>query len=170
MSKLSNLDMSSNPLFLMLMFVLLIIVFLAIFRSVSPFMTMGLGLNAHIGGLKGSFQIEAFENQMKMNGPTFVIFYADWCGHCKRTMPEFNEFKKSYNGPINVMAVNSEDESNADLIKSQNIQGFPTIRYYPKGLSENFEEYNGGRTAKDFYSYVQQISGVMDNAQGAAPI
>ena len=49
------------------MFVLVIIIFLAIFRSVSPFLTMGLGLNAHIGSLRGSFQIEAFENLKKQD-------------------------------------------------------------------------------------------------------
>ena len=164
-------DVSSHPVFMMLMFVLVLIIFLAIFRSVSPFLTMGIGMNAHLGTLRGSFQIEAFENKMSNSEPTFVIFHAPWCGHCKRAMPEFEKFKKSYNGPIKVIDINSEEDANKEIIKSQNIQGFPTIRYYPDGLEGQYTEYNGGRSADDFKEYVSQITGVLSVApDNAAPV
>jgi len=165
-------DASNHPLFMMLLFVLVIIIFLAIFRSVSPFLTMGLGMNAHIGSLRGSFQLEAFENKMgNSNDPTFVIFHAPWCGHCKRTMPEFKKFQDSYNGPIKVIDIDSEVDGNKEIIKSQNIQGFPTIRYYPNGLAGQFEEYNGERTADAFNDYVTKVQGVMDKMpDNAAPV
>ena len=164
-------DVSSHPVFMMLMFVLVLIIFLAIFRSVSPFLTMGIGMNAHVGTLRGSFQIEAFENQMTGSEPTFVIFHAPWCGHCKRAMPEFEKFKNSYNGPIKVIDINSEEDANKEIIKSQNIQGFPTIRYYPNGLSGQFEEYTGERTADGFNAYVTKVQGVMDKMpDNAAPV
>ena len=139
MSKALSSDISGNPVFIMLMFVLVIIIFLAIFRSVSPFLTMGLGFNAHVGSLRGSFQIEAFENQME-NGPVFAMYGTEWCGHCKRTKPDFEKLQNSYKGPIKIMYIDCEDDNNKELISKQKIKGFPTIRYYPNGISENYDE------------------------------
>jgi thiol-disulfide isomerase/thioredoxin len=161
MSKALSSDISGNPVFIMLMFVLVIIIFLAIFRSVSPFLTMGLGFNAHVGSLRGSFQIEAFENQ-ESNGPVFAMYGTGWCGHCKRTKPDFDNFKQTYNGPIKIMYIDCEDENNKELVEKQKIKGFPTIRYYPNGISENFDEYNGERTEDGFKEYVSKITGVTD--------
>jgi len=170
MSKVLNSNVSENPLFIILMFVLVIIIFLAIFRNISNFLTMGLGFNAHIGSLKSSFQIEAFENQQKSK-PCFVLFYAPWCGHCKTSKPHFDKFKESYKGPIEIISIDCEDEKNKELVSKQDIKGFPTIRYYPDGLRGQYTEYNGGRTNDDFKEYVSKITGVLDIApDNAAPV
>ena len=166
-SKALSSDISGNPVFIMLMFVLVIIIFLAIFRSVSPFLTMGLGLNAHIGSLRGSFQIEAFDNQ-ESSKKCFVMFYAPWCGHCKTTKPEFEKFQESYKGSIKILAIDCEDDKNKEIVAQQDIKGFPTIRYYPDGLSGQYTEYNGGRTTDDFNQYVSNIDGVLDVAPNNA--
>ena len=169
MSKALSSDISGNPVFIMLMFVLVIIIFLAIFRSVSPFLTMGLGFNAHIGSLKGSFQIEAFENQG--SNACFVMFGTGWCGHCKTTKPEFDNFKESYKGPIKIMYIDCEDDNNKELVAQQEVKGFPTIRYYPSGLTGKYDEYNGERTTEGFKEYVSQITGVLAVAPDhAAPV
>jgi thiol-disulfide isomerase/thioredoxin len=162
MSKALSSDISGNPVFIMLMFVLVIIIFLAIFRSVSPFLTMGLGFNAHVGSLRGSFQIEAFENQ-ESNGPVFAMYGAGWCGHCKSTRPHFDDFKQSYKGPVKIMYIDCEDDNNKELVAQQKVSGFPTFRYYPSGLSGKYDEYNGERNAEGFKEYVSsQITGVTD--------
>ena len=169
MSKALSSDISGNPVFIMLMFVLVIIIFLAIFRSVSPFLTMGLGFNAHVGSLKGSFQIEAFENQE--SNACFVMFYAPWCGHCKTTKPEFQKLQETYKGPIKIIAIDCDDDENKELVAQQEVKGFPTIRYYPSGLSGKYDEYNGDRTAEGFKEYFSEITGVLDVAPDkAAPV
>lgn len=170
MSKALSSDISGNPLFIMLMFVLVIIIFLAIFRSVSPFLTMGIGLNAHIGSLRGSFQIEAFENQEKSKG-CFVLFYAPWCGHCKSTLPEFEALQLSYKGPIQILSYNSEDPDNREIIAQQDIKGFPTIRYYKDGLDGEYSEYNNDRNEGKFKEYISKITGVLEvSSDNAAPV
>ena len=154
MSKALSSDISGNPVFIMLMFVLVIIIFLAIFRSVSPFLTMGLGLNAHIGSLRGSFQIEAFDNQ-ETSGPTFVFFYMDGCSHCENAKPEFARFQKSYKGPVNIIKIDGNDPSNKELVENNNIRGYPTFKYFPNGLNGESKEYNGTeRTADDFNKFI----------------
>lgn len=144
----------SNPLFITVMLLLGLILVLAIFRSISPFLNLSLGINAHIGDLKGSFELEAFSNEAQ---PVFVIFYAEWCGHCKRTMPEFQQLMDSYKGNVKVMAIDAEAKENEELVKAQRIEGFPTIRLYPTGLSGEYSEYTGGRTYQDFSQYLDTL-------------
>jgi len=63
----------SNPLVIIIVIILSLIVILSIFKPATPYLTFGLGFNTHIGDLKGSFQLEAFDNS---NSPKsyYVIF------------------------------------------------------------------------------------------------
>ena len=148
-----------NPLVIVVVTLIALIFILSIFRSASSFLKLGFGVNARIGDLKGSIALETFENEDK---PSFVMYYAEWCGHCKRTMPEFNKLKESYSGSVQIIAINSEDEEYTELIKKQEIKGYPTIRYYPTGLNGSYKEYNGERTESDFKNFLDSVSGVKD--------
>jgi len=162
----------SNPLMIIIYLVIALIIVLALFRPASPLLNLGFGVNAHIGDVRGSIEFEAFTNaQNDMNSPAFVMYYAEWCGHCKRTKPEFQKLIESYSGPVKVMMVDCEAHENATLVKQQNIKGFPTIRYYPQGLGGSFEEYNGGRSYFDFNQYLNNVTGVLNKMpDNAAPI
>jgi protein disulfide-isomerase A6 len=149
-----------------------LIIILAIFRNVSPFLNLGFGIHAHIGQLKGNFSIEAFENQK----PALVMFYAPWCGHCKRCKPEFDRLMNDYKGNVKIIAIDADE--NKEIAKIHNIEGFPTIRYYPEGFTsdgdgnvENFKEYTGDRTYSNFIQYLDTVKGVSEQApDNAAPV
>jgi thiol-disulfide isomerase/thioredoxin len=99
------------------------------------------------------------------------MYYAEWCGHCKRAKPEFEKLSQNYQGKVKILAINAESPENKDLVKSQNIEGFPTIRYYPSGLSGKYDEYIGSRTYSDFVQYLGTVEGTPDVApDNAAPI
>jgi thiol-disulfide isomerase/thioredoxin len=159
LNKLKSKNFMTNPLCIIIMLLIGLIIVLAIFRTASPFLSVGFGLNAHIGELKGSFEIEAFDNQMKdaKNGKLFVMYYAEWCGHCKKTLPEFNKLMDNYKGKVRIIAIDSENTDNAELVKKQEIKGFPTIRYYPSGISEDYQEYNGERTHNGFMGFLNSV-------------
>jgi len=163
LNKAKSNTIMSNPLFLIIILILILIIVLAFFKSSTPILSFG--INANIGDIRGSFEIEAFDNSSDSN---FVMYYAEWCGHCKRTMPEFKKLIEGYNGNIKIMAIDSESPENAQLIKSQKISGFPTIRYYPTGLSNKYDEYTGGRTYSDFVQYLGSIEGTPDQAPDQA--
>jgi len=157
-AKLKNTNIMTNPLFVVIVLLLGLIITLAIFRSATPFLGLGFGINAHIGELKGSFEIEAYDNKNKSDSEQLLImYYAEWCGHCKRTMPEFKKLMNDYSGNVKIIAIDSEAVENKDLVKSQDIKGFPTIRYYPSGLSSDYQEYNGGRTYDDFMKFCNSL-------------
>ena len=150
----------TNPLIIIVSLLLILIVILAVFRSATPFLNLGFQVNAHVGELKGSFQIEAFKNESESK--YFVMYFAEWCGHCKRTKPEFQKLMNDYKGDIKIIMIDAESDENKELVKSQNIGGFPTIRYYPLGINDNFKDYEGGRTYVDFIQYLGTISGYPD--------
>ena len=87
------------------------------------------------------------------NKPTFTFFFANWCGYCKKAQPEWEKFMEQYNGNVNILGVDCEKQK--PLAKKHKVQGYPTIRYYPAGLSDisNYEPYKGKRDSSSFLNY-----------------
>lgn len=92
-------------------------------------------------------------NVESSNEPTFCMFYAPWCGHCKSAMPDFDRLMKTPGLKAKVVKINSDE--NPELIKKHKVQGFPDIRYYPNGLSGSHVEYSGPRGYDDMLNYVK---------------
>lgn len=71
-------------------------------------------------------QVPKFESLLSM-GPTLVLVYADWCGHCQRFKKEmWNDCATSENGGMNTAAVHY-DMVDKTSMKSANIEGYPTL-------------------------------------------
>ena len=60
------------------------------------------------------------------------FFYADWCPHCKKAKPEWQNLKSMYSGgkQINGYTINFVDVSdkNKEIVDKFNVEGFPTIK------------------------------------------
>lgn len=100
---------------------------------------------------------ESFQNPSM---PTFTMYYADWCGHCKSAKPEFESLvAKSpldINGvKCNVRMVSPEKEP--DLAKGKPIKGFPTfLMETPDG---KVVEYKGGRSTDEYMKFLNSTLG-----------
>ncbi|MPC17634.1 Protein disulfide-isomerase A6 [Portunus trituberculatus] len=74
-----------------------------------------------------------------------VEFYAPWCGHCQRLVPEYQKAAQALKGVVKVGGVNADDHKS--LAQQFGINGFPTIKIF--GLDKKKpQDYNGQRTAK----------------------
>lgn len=150
----------SNPFVVLVTVIILITIVLSILRSMN--MTIGFGVNAHLGRLRGSFSVEGFEGAGDKEGPALIMFYADWCGHCKRAKPELERARDRYRGPVKIIFMDGDAKENAGLLKQEGVQGFPTIRYYPGGIpmmgqKGEFKEYSGDRKEEAFVEYLNTL-------------
>ena len=160
MSKLNNVANSimSNPLVLVVIALFVLLIILAIIRAFLPSFSTGVGLNAHFGSIKGGVNLEAFENENNSaNDPSLVVFKAEWCGHCKRAMPEIQKLMDKNLDNVKIIVIDSDNQP--DLVKTHGVQGFPTIRMYPQGLNnkENYTDYEGERNVEGFTTFLERL-------------
>ena len=97
------------------------------------------------------------------NDPTFTMYYADWCGHCKKAKPEFSKLieKSPYtiNGQKCVVEMVSP-EKEPEKVKGKKVKGFPTfILEKPDGTTKAYE---GERTTAGFLEFLNTSLGASE--------
>lgn len=81
------------------------------------------------------------ENSQASNYATLMMFYVDWCPHCKTAKPEWDSLKSEYDGKnINGYIINfdeynctNESDETTQLMDKYKIEGFPTIKLIKDG-------------------------------------
>lgn len=76
--------------------------------------------------------IENNEYDKKKNNKkdNLLFFYANWCNHCQKSKPIWENAKKDTNIQqfnLNFVDVNGEDEINRELLETYNIKEYPTV-------------------------------------------
>jgi len=100
---------------------------------------------------------KGFKRAMKANQTSVVAFVAPWCGHCQRMAPEYSKAAKSLHPLIPLYAVDCDDEGNKRLCADQGVQGFPTVKLFPRGGLERPMTYESGeRTANAFFKWASR--------------
>lgn len=78
-----------------------------------------------------------------------VMFYAPWCGFCKKLKPDYSEAAtelKKAQSPRVIAAINVDNSENYGLRVQYNISGYPTLLYFRSGAVQfNY----GGEYTKD---------------------
>ncbi|EGN91741.1 hypothetical protein SERLA73DRAFT_192065 [Serpula lacrymans var. lacrymans S7.3] len=85
---------------------------------------------------------KGFRKAMKENRTSVVAFVAPWCGHCQRMAPEYSKAAKSLHPLVPLYAVDCDVESNKRLCADQGVQGFPTVKLFPRGNQAPAKDYN----------------------------
>jgi thiol-disulfide isomerase/thioredoxin len=76
------------------------------------------------------------------------MYYATWCPHCKRALPEWQTFSDEYNGrvvngyTINCIATDCADENDSAVnqaISTYKISGYPTVFMLKGGERIDFD-------------------------------
>jgi len=103
-------------------------------------------------GFKGKRQ--GFQNP---DQNTFTMYYADWCGHCKKIKPEFEEFVKT--GPLTINGKSCQirmvsPEKEPDKAAGKAIKGFPS--FLMETTDGQVVEYKGERTTKGFLEFINK--------------
>jgi len=97
-----------------------------------------------------------FDNRVKDSDGVWVVeFYAPWCGHCQRLVPEYTKAGKALKGIVGVGAIDCDQHK--QLCGQYGVQGFPTIKIF--GANKNKpEDFNGDRTANGIVQAAQRVA------------
>jgi thiol-disulfide isomerase/thioredoxin len=60
---------------------------------------------------KPTANMESIKKGVAVKKPALVFFMADWCGYCRKTIPEVEKFKRDYGSLVNVLSVNIEQDT-----------------------------------------------------------
>ena len=79
---------------------------------------------------------------------------------CKNLAPIWETLAHDFESEPDVLIakVDAEAENSKATTKNENVSGYPTIKFFPKG-SKTAEVYSGGRTEKDFVDFINSKSG-----------
>lgn len=97
-----------------------------------------------------------------------VAFTAPWCGHCKNMKPAYEKVARAFEREADVVVaqVNADAEENKELASRFGVRSFPTIKFFPKGETNEPVAYEKGRSEADFTDYLNSWAGTHRTAGG----
>ena len=108
------------------------------------------------GSTAVSHTAETFASQVEET-KHFVMFFAPWCGHCKRLAPTWNELAKLYNEKEEKEVIIAKVDCTTDtaLCAENDVTGYPTIKFFPNG-KEGAIRYKGVRDLNALQDFVEE--------------
>tara|TARA_B110000285_G_scaffold227577_1_gene289117 strand:+ start:556 stop:1056 length:501 start_codon:yes stop_codon:yes gene_type:complete len=92
-----------------------------------------------------------------------IMFYVDWCPHCKTSLPMYDEFAEKYNNKsingyklkvVKMNCTDDEDPSVKSALEKYNIEGYPTITLSKNGDLTTFDAQPDVETLEKFIDQV----------------
>ncbi len=92
-------------------------------------------------------EIPQLNSMLEGNQSTFVLIYADWCGHCHRYIPTWDELEKTPGRKANMAKVHYDMQEKIPALKEANIQGYPSVvKVLPSGKLQEYSAEGGEMT------------------------
>jgi protein disulfide-isomerase len=91
------------------------------------------------------------------NVKTLIFFKANWCGHCNRFKPVWDEFVtecENKNEPTKLVELDIDNDESKPLMEKHNVRGFPHVVL----TSDNDEDvvFTKNRTKEDLIAFLKE--------------
>lgn len=88
------------------------------------------------------------DSKITRGNPGLLLIHANWCGHCQRFKPTFNELCKQLGNDFPCTSIEDANLDDDNLKKSLNFKGYPTIKFFDQS-GKIISEYQGGDRSKE---------------------
>jgi thiol-disulfide isomerase/thioredoxin len=88
--------------------------------------------------------------------PSFTLYYADWCPHCKTIKPVFKSWSSSGSTTVKgktVFLSMVEADTNPEKLKGVPVKGYPT--FLLQTADGKFKEFDGDRTPEGWKAWLE---------------
>ncbi|KAK7092365.1 protein disulfide-isomerase A5-like [Littorina saxatilis] len=96
---------------------------------------------------------ENFKATLKKRKHALIMFYAPWCGHCKKAKPEFMAAAEKFKDDGKVMFGAVDCTTQQGVCSAHDVTGYPTFKYF--NYMKNSQKYMGGREENDFINFMK---------------
>jgi len=97
---------------------------------------------------------DTFDKTLTEKGAMMVMFFAPWCGHCKRLGPTYNELGKELKDSKDVYVAKVDCTASTKLCSKYGVRGYPTLKHF---TPSKVTDYEGDRSAADLRNFLKKI-------------
>ena len=85
------------------------------------------------------------------DSPSFVMFYASWCGFCKKAISHVVELNEN-NTDYVILAIDVDEKKS--IAENYQIKSYPTFMFFPNGMNSEGIKYDGKNNYASFQQYL----------------